>query len=273
MNYRDHPALSQTQLKELKKSPRHFWAKYLDPNREPEIETDAQRIGTAVHMAILEPCKFMESYLAIPKIDRRTRDGKMAYEAAQEKAIAENRILMDATELAMVRGMRDALWGKDTGAFLLREGIAESAIYWNDIATGIDCKSQLDYEIAPNSTWKNGAILELKTTINAHPTDFIKSIYNFGYYNQAAFYATGFKKKYGTTELPTVIFVAVEKTNPYESAFYIADEVMMNYGIKENAKLLALYAQCKNADYWSGYVDALQRVGLPDWVKVEEELI
>jgi hypothetical protein len=38
INYYDNPAMSQSKLKDLKRSPKHFWTKHLALDRVPDTE-------------------------------------------------------------------------------------------------------------------------------------------------------------------------------------------------------------------------------------------
>ena len=38
-NYFDNPAMSQSKLNDLKRSPKHFWTKYLALDHVPDTET------------------------------------------------------------------------------------------------------------------------------------------------------------------------------------------------------------------------------------------
>lgn len=70
--YRAAPGISRSELFRLTQSPLHF--KYYQEHPEPE--TAALKFGTAVHARILEPLKFRDDYESIPKLDRRTKEGR-----------------------------------------------------------------------------------------------------------------------------------------------------------------------------------------------------
>ena len=53
--YHADPAISASQLKEIGKSPFHYWKRYVDPDRSPSEPTAAMRLGSLVHCAVLEP--------------------------------------------------------------------------------------------------------------------------------------------------------------------------------------------------------------------------
>ncbi len=255
MNYFDNPAMSQSKLKDLKKSPAHFYAKHLAPNRSIEQPTAAMLFGTAVHMYILEPDKFLSQYVIAPDIDKRTKSGELKYE--QFVLENQNKTIIKAVEYMAILAMRDALLKKQAGKFLLNDnGKTEQDIYWTDPQTGINCKALLDYS--------NKYFVDIKTTINASSDEFMKSIYNFGYYNQVAWYYWGYKIVHGTYP-EGFIFIAMEKEPPYECGFYLADNTMLEIGMRENRKLLNLYNQCLTANHFPGYEDKIQSIGLPTW--------
>lgn len=60
----------------------------------------------------------------------------------------------------------------------------------------------------------------------------------------------------------------MEKDAPYASAFYYADDAMIELGRRENRRLLRTYADCLAADKWPGYPQKLLPLGLPRWAEV-----
>lgn len=262
--YYDNPAMSQSKLKDLKKSPKHFWTKHLASDRITEVETDAIHFGKAVHTCLFEHQLFMSNYVVGPNVDKRTRDGKLAF--AEFMANSAGKTIISADEMAAVKRIRDAVLNKKISRVLLNNGLPEHELYWVDVNTGINCKAKLDYFIEPCDQFPSGLIIDLKTTINAELTDFAKSIYTFGYYNQLAFYCNAVKIIYNTPNYPVFIFIPVEKVAPFECNFLAGDEVMLEIGLKENHKLLNLYSQCTESGKWYGYEDKVQTIGLPNWV-------
>lgn len=263
MNYFANPAMSQSKLKDLRKSPKHFWAKHLAPERIPDTETDAMRFGKAVHMCLFEHQLFIKNYVAEPNVDKRTKEGKLEF--ATFIANSAGKTIISANDMEAVKCIRDAVLNKKTSRKLLNNGLPEHELYWIDPETGIHCKAKLDYLIEPCKQFPNGLILDLKTTINADPTEFAKSIYNFGYYNQMAFYCNAVKIIYKTSDYPLFIYIPVEKSAPFECYFFAGDETMLEIGLQENSRLLKLYSNCITSGKWYGYEDKVQTIGLPNW--------
>lgn len=263
IDYFDNPAMSQSKLKDLKRSPKHFWTKHLALDRLPDAETDAMRFGKAVHSCLFEHQLFIRDYVVEPNVDKRTKDGKLAF--AEFVATNVGKIFISADDMIAVKRIRDAILNKKTSRILLNNGLPEHELYWIDADTGVSCKAKLDYFIEPCEQFQSGLIIDVKTTVDAEPNGFAKSIYNLGYYNQMAFYCNAVKTIYQTPDYPAFIFIPVEKVAPFECSFLVGDEVMLDIGLKENRKLLNLYNHCMQTGKWYGYEDKVQTISLPNW--------
>ena len=90
--------ISRSRLMLLDKSPYHYWYEVLSGEAEVRESTPAMLIGSLFHTLLLEPEKFDREYALMPKIDRRTKQGKEDYEAfvqeAQNKIILTNVIII-----------------------------------------------------------------------------------------------------------------------------------------------------------------------------------
>lgn len=271
INYYDHPAISQSKLKDLKQSPAHFYAKHLDPDREREKDTAALIFGRLVHTCILEPEKIDCQFFIMPKINRKTNEGKAQYN--ELLLTHSNKTLIDKEDLDKAQAMRKALFKKKTAQMMLtKTGLIEKEFYYkfNDV----DCKMKLDFFIEPCSDFPNGLIIDYKSTLDARIDEFAKSIYNYGYHNQVAWYCAGIKEIYNTKDYPPFLFFAQEKTAPYESIPYGTDNTIFEAGLRENNKLLELYKECISRNEWPGYPDKFEEIGLASWMlnKLDEEI-
>lgn len=74
--YREHPAISRSELWKFRESPQKF--KYA--KEHPPEPTPALLFGQVFHKLALEPETFSEEFIAAPEIDRRTKDGKAAWQ-------------------------------------------------------------------------------------------------------------------------------------------------------------------------------------------------
>ena len=103
------------------------------------VKTDAMDLGSAVHLAVLQPELAGKMIIQGPK-DRR---GKKWTEA-QEEADAGNKVLLVEKDYHTCMTMRDKVWGQASIAELLSgEGtLYEHAAFWN--YRGTECKCKVD---------------------------------------------------------------------------------------------------------------------------------
>ena len=85
-DYHAQTSVSSSQLKDVLRSPAHFYAKYLAEDREPTPETDNMRLGSAVHLLFLEPELYAENIAIPPVCDRRYVEFKKIYAEFEENS-------------------------------------------------------------------------------------------------------------------------------------------------------------------------------------------
>jgi exodeoxyribonuclease VIII len=257
--YHAHPAVSKSHLDLVAKSPLHYWARYIDPKRELPDPTPAMRIGTALHTLVLEQDQFEERYITAPQVDRRTKAGKEAW--AEFEAEAGDRELIAADDRIQISRMAEAVWAHPAAAALLHwEGKAETTHMWTDPATGLDCKCRPDW-----LTNDGRLIVDLKTTEDASPAGFRKSIGAFRYHVQSSWYLDGVQAATGCRP-EQFLFLCVEKKPPYAVAVYAAAPVIVTIGAETAARDLDVLATCKQACAWPGYSDQVEPISLPGWM-------
>jgi exodeoxyribonuclease VIII len=261
-DYHRHSAVSKSHLDQVARSPLHYWARYLDPNRVEPEPTPAMLVGSAVHTHVLELDQWDARYVTAPEgIDRRTKQGKAEWEAFS--TAATGRTVISRTDAEQVMRMGHAVFAHPAAAMLLKQlpGKAETTWMWTDEATGLQCKCRPDW-----LTDDHSLIIDLKTTEDASVAGFRKSIANWRYHVQAAWYLDGIEKATGTRP-DQFIFVVVEKRAPYACAVYAADAEMIAAGAAAAARDLEVLATCKAANAWPGYSDQIETISLPPWMR------
>lgn len=223
-------------------------------------QSDAMRLGQAVHCAVLEPELFAKTYLPSPKFDRRTKEGKAASAAfAEENA---GRIILDEDEFRdCVRISEAVLAHPDARLFLGACERKEASGVFDD-ATGLRCKFRADA-----ISQKLGTIVDLKTTKCAHERSFSKDIYNYGYHRQGALYVEG-----ATTlgiEIRHYVIIAVEKCAPYGVGVYRLGGDALALGRKQSEKLRHEYSECLKLGKWPGYTEKVVDISVPEWAMRE----
>ena len=103
--YRQREGLASTDIKRMMKS-MATW-KYLKDNPQDDKDTPALKFGRAYHKFCLEPYDFENEFVVSPKIDRRTKEGKAAYEEFEKQAAGKE--IIDEETYEKLSAMRDVL--------------------------------------------------------------------------------------------------------------------------------------------------------------------
>jgi len=257
--YHAHSAVSKSHLDLIARSPLHYWARYLDPDRVAPEPTAAMRLGTALHTHVLELSRWDQEIAVAPPMDRRTKAGKESWAAFEADAAGKTVITADDAEQVMVMGR--AVMRHPAAAMLLGlPGKAETTHMWTDATYGIECKCRPDW-----LTDDGSIMVDLKTTRDASPRGFRRSIGDYRYHVQAGWYMHGVQAATGKRP-DQFIFICVESTAPYACAVYAADAEMIDRGYEQAMFDLGKLATCRAADSWPSYSDQIETISLPGWM-------
>lgn len=259
--YHAGPGISKSHLDAASgKSMRHYWHRYLNPNREPEPQTPAKMMGTALHCAILEPDLFPTEVIESPGFDRRTKVGKAEWEAFQ--AQHQGKVILEPDDYATCLAMRDAVYSHpEAGPLMRAAGRSELSVYAIDAPTGELIKCRIDRLLDSGSM-----IIDLKTTDDASPTGFGKSAANYRYPVQTAWYQRVLDAAYG--EHPNDwVFLAIEKEPPYALGLYFMEpEPVMRAAIAAQRDFERIVEHRRKGE-WPDYGMTPQPLLLPSWSK------
>lgn len=355
--YHGGPGISKSGLDLVHRSPLHYNAVVTAANdRTP---TPAQEIGTAVHMAILEPEEFAKTYCLalrrsdvpdaiddrevlvemvnklnegrLPKLLTGGNKGELVERIMENQPVETwtteqlnamkspdlkeiiNQLNVDRPGKLSTSGSRHEL------ANLLRENGVEVTL-WSDVLEEWQ-RNNSERKVLPPEAFEQilamrdavmnhpaaFAILhhvkdiigDLKTTEDASPEGFAKSIANWRYDVQHAYYMDGTRlaleqgkctppqegkaelSVYWTDPVTGVLcrcrpdfwrgypkhfaFIAVEKKPPYAVGVYVLDSEGVEIGRAQYQHDLRVYAECVRTGEWPGYGDKIQTISLPAW--------
>ncbi len=252
--YHAAAAISRSGLKKLEQSPYHFWYEYLNPDKEPFVETPQMQLGSMMHALALEPDEFKKRFMVSIKVDRRTKQGKADWAAFLEEA--GDKTLVTEEQYCEVTRMCNRLNKTDLVPSLIERSQIEKSIFFTHEETGLQCKVRPDM-------WFDDVVADLKTTADASYYKFQRSCVNFGYFLQAAMIKEALKSL--GIEMRTFVNVCIETKPPYATGVYIFGEEPLTYGVNQFHRLMKLYKECKDANEWPGYEVAT--MDLPNYVE------
>lgn len=229
--YFARPEISRSELVSLLESP----AKFPWNRAHPITATPAMQLGSLVHALTLTPREFDAEYLVSEESSRRTKGWKADVDLAEQTG----------RECVLTRdmGIAEHIAEAAQAAFpaILEACQKEVAIIATHAETGIRVKARLDL-------LHSEYVADLKTTKAADRSSFQRSVGNFRYDIQAAFYGDIAGALAGLEHLP-FLFACVETEEPYMTAEWDLDEDWIEHGRADYERALGLFKKYEAEGY------------------------
>lgn len=251
--YHAHPARSKSYLWKLYANTPAY-AEYA------ETETsNAMDLGTAVHLATLEPNQFDTAVIRGPD-DRRGNKWKDAL----EEGVAYGKLVLTSGDYDKALRMGEAARKLSIVRQLAETQVLfEASGFWTDPSTGIECRCRPDiYSPAFE------LMADLKATSDASAFAWAKVAADKGYHAQEAWYSDGWERAGGGT-VDGFVFIAIESDFPHLAAAYELPPRAVEEGRMAMANSLAQYKACRDAGLFPGYPEHVQELDIPAWAYKE----
>lgn len=265
-DYHAGVGISKSGLDKIHRSPAH----YLASKQCKEEPTAAMILGSAVHAAVLQPDLFTALYTTEPDgINKRTKEGKEEYAAFLAENIGKR--ILSRNDYNIALSIRDVVSSHPKASELIHpkgiETFFESSIYWYDDFLLREMGLPEDFDLCkcrPDLLRGDLVVVDLKTTSDARPAEFSRSVANFRYHVQQAYYSKGMRKIL-SSEPEKFYFLCAETKPPYAIAIYELDKEAVSAGYSAAYDDLKTYFRCKHADEWPGYTEEIRTLQLPRW--------
>ena len=254
--YHARPEISKSSLDMIHKSIDHFLA----PRKPP---TDKMRFGTAFHTLILEPDNFDKQYIQGSGIDGRTTEGKKEKKEIEENK-KEGQEVLKFQDYENLMRMKEKTEQHPRFSSYFEVGEPEVSVFWE--MQGVGCKCRPDWMIDGGDY-----IIDLKTSSDASEEGFAKSVANFRYHVQDAWYTKGVQV--ATRKSPIFVFIVVENVAPFSVAIYVLKARSKDYGwqVADNdLRKYVNYQEQPEEERFSGYSPDAIEIELPRWAFKEE---
>lgn len=243
-------SLSSSGARKILDSPARY--KY---EREHAIHSTAFDIGHAAHKLVLG---VGPETVVVDAPDWRTKAAKEARDEAYAVGyvpllMADWRRVEAMAAAIQEHPLTRAIFSTPTGAHV------EQTLIWRDGDTGVWRRAMLDWR-------RERIVVDFKTAVSASPASFAKSVANYGYHQQDAWYRDGVAAL-GLANDPAFLFVVQEKEPPYLVAVYDLDDEALRVGRERNRRALERYRDCVESGVWPGYSTDIETITLPRWAE------
>ena len=255
--YHAHPAISASDFRLLEESPLHLENKHLF-----KLEGAQLTLGSLVHKMVLEPDTLRNEFAPETFEGCDLNKNSNAYKKAKAAWLETvgNKTIVTKDMWEQAEKMAENI--KAIAAPLISNGVAEESFFAKDVEFGIERKCRPDYYIEAI-----GLVVDLKTTSDGSDKAFQKSLYEYRYHRQAAYYIDTL----GLAGKPAerFVFVTVETKAPYMVRVREIDPIAIMLGRDNYRRLLEDYKRFKDF----GYANVVREITLPDWaIKKEAEV-
>lgn len=252
--YHTHDSVSKSMLDLVSRSPAHLaYAQKREPTR-------AMAIGSAIHCAILEPARFEQEYIVLHGInDRRKSEYKEAVKATSVD------LVLTGNEGDKVAGMQEAMQLNETAQTeLAKAGYAEISAFVKCPETGLLLRCRYDW-----LNLETNDCIDLKKTQDVRYDQFQKSVANYRYHVQDAYYSHVYELITGNSL--RFRFLTVEEEAPHSNKVYELDTEAKTVGKRHALSDLLAYKQALDTNNWEGIAQEDELLSLPMWALDEED--
>ena len=272
-------AMSASGIGEFRRSPAHF-RHYRD---NPKPSTPAMELGTALHMALLEPLLFEGHYVVLGQCEAQKRSrfpcenqgkfyrdgqsfcGVRGHDPGEGEDMDPDIHVLEEGAMTDLLGMTVAIQAHPRArTFFEGRGDYELTGVWRDEETGVLCKMRMDRDVE-----RGLMIADLKSSRDASPGGFRLIASRMGYHRKAAFYRRGCEAL--GRERNSSVLIVPENTPPYPVAVYLLDEDDLAATNREITRHLNRYAMCLADDHWPGYGDEMMTLKMPPWAVGQDQ--
>lgn len=274
--YHQLTAFSNSDLKLIARSPAHYYAARLDPERPPDKPTPAKIAGRILHCAILEPETFHSKFVVVP--EDAPRKPSSTQRNAKNPSEDSIRSVLWWDEWEIQNGDKQTIKYDDQVAYqkiansirnhpelvnLFANARTEQTFIAEDPITGVLVRCRTDLL---NVIGQYHIALDMKSCEDAQPLAFSRAAFVYGYFHQDAFYRdvidwSGYRK------LDVFLFAAFEKEPPYAVKLYQSTDTAIERARASYRKALNTAAECLNTGKWPAYTTDIETLDYPAWVR------
>jgi exodeoxyribonuclease VIII len=249
---------------------------------EIKLSTPATKLGTAVHMRLLQPELFKVSYATKEQCSGITGKGARCSKCGQTRvdglwfcdqhlpaaSTPDPVTPLSESDAEKLPYMARAVFAHPAVSLIRQNGGCEVVILWTDDETGLSMKAKLDKWIPecllPGDTVAVPTILDLKKCCDIDDDSIRKAISNYGYHRRASLYRDGIEALTG--QKPDFVFVFILDAPPWHVRVVTLGDESLTGGRWEVRNCLNLWAQATKQNKYRGYPLDIECFDVPDYL-------
>lgn len=257
-DYQNAEAISKSRLATADVSFKKYFDTYLAHDKEGHKSTPGKSLGTLIHECVLEPELFDEKYLVVPKMDKRTTEGKADFITYTNMCIEQDKEMILEQDVLICHNIRKSVHEHPiAGPMLKKAPLRETSFFWNDPETGLPCKCRLDV-----GDMEYRIILDLKSAADPQDHKIEGANWEYRHHFTPPHYAAGVENVTGEV-IDAYIFLAIEKERPFDCKLFTMDTLSLQAGQNHVRQLMHGLAKCYETGIWPGYPTEIRTIGLP----------
>ncbi len=234
----------------------YYYRSPFNPNAEPEKPAKHLDIGTALHLAALEPYLLWQRTQVVDAENWSTKIARDKRDAAR----AADQVPLLKKDLDLVHRLHDAIRSNKHAAELLDGAMTEVSYFWT--ADDIACKARAD---VLSDDWR---MADLKASASASPEFFQRQAFNLGHFLRASWYMDGFEAATGKRiKEYWFIVVSTQDGGPHLVTTCQLDQRALAWGRLKIRRALTLFRECMRRGEWPPYCPEPVTIGLPEWAE------
>jgi len=243
-------------------------------------DTRARKFGRAIHCRLLEPQEFSTRFLLAGKCEETIKsgarqgepcgkaagfyDGKMWFcgmHKKQHEGAMEPEEYVDRAEAERCERIAEAVKAHPIVKLLRQHGGCEVTLIWE--RDGLPCKARLDKHITGAAC--PDTILDLKKCqpCKADDRSLLRSIRDYAWDVQAAWYTDGAERVTGTR--PHFAWIFMEDNEPFDVRPVWVSPAMLEIGRCKAQRGFDLFKWCLQTGRWPGYCEEIDELNPDDW--------
>lgn len=253
------PSLSSSVLRTLiEKTPAHANLEHPRLGGKAKEATDAMNFGSCFHAIMAGDASELE---VIPYDDFRSKDAKAARHMAKEQGL----IPVLEKDVDRARWIAASVKEKAFAGATYHPGNVgqkETTAIWQE--DGCWMRARFDALVMPDE--HSADLWDYKTTTDVSERAIMRSIIDYGYHLQAAFYMRGLRACVPSLARVSFIFVFVEVNPPFAVRVVCLSPAFLAVANREVSKGVETWKHCLKNNTWPAYEADTLTIDPPSWL-------